>query len=128
MVLEADEATSVGAVRQREWRRRRRANRRQRCGCCDAIFTPARSDQAFCGSACRQRGYRRRKASGATASRRPQEPPWRVFSPPGVVDTRTRPNAPPGPAERARDLAQREAERAREATRKAVDLAARLIG
>jgi hypothetical protein len=78
MVLEADEATSVGAIRQREWRARRRANRRQRCGCCEAIFTPARSDQAFCSSACRQRGYRRRKASGEMASSRPPAPPWRV--------------------------------------------------
>jgi hypothetical protein len=41
---------------------------------------------------------------------------------------RSRANAPLGPAERARDIARREAERAREATRKAIDLAHALIG
>ena len=70
--------TSVGALRQREWRARRRANRRQRCGFCQEIFTPSRADQAFCGSRCRQRGYRRRKASGEMASSRPREAPWRA--------------------------------------------------
>ena len=52
----------------------------------------------FCSAACKQRAYRGRVQSKAAA------------------------------AERARDLAQREAERAREATRKAIDLAHALIG
>jgi hypothetical protein len=92
-----DETPSVGAIRQREWRRRRRASLRQRCGCCDEIFTPSRSDQAFCSSPCKQKGYRRRKASGETALGKPSAAPWRVFSSPGVVDTRSRPEAAPRP-------------------------------
>jgi hypothetical protein len=128
MALEADEVTSVAALRQREWRARRRRQLRQFCAHCSGIFTPIRRDQAFCGSACRQKGYRRRKASGEEASSRPREAPWRVFSSPGLVDTRTAPAAAQRPAERAWDIAQREAERAREATRKAIDLAHALIG
>jgi hypothetical protein len=79
--LNMDESTSVGAMRQREWRARRRANLRQRCGCCAAVFTPSRTDQAFCSSACRQKGYRRRKASGEKPLGRPATAPWRAAMP-----------------------------------------------
>jgi hypothetical protein len=92
--------TTCEAVRKREWRARRRANRRQRCGCCEAIFTPARADQAFCSSACRQRGYRRRKASGEEASRRPTEAPWRTSAPLRPANTPVRPEAAPRAAVR----------------------------
>jgi hypothetical protein len=128
IALETDEAASAGAIRQREWRRRRRANLRQRCGCCGGIFAPSRADQAFCGGACRQKGYRRRKAAGEMASSLPTGPPWRVFSPPGIVDTRSRPSAAPGPAERAAKETRRRKEAEAEALRKAIDRAHALIG
>jgi hypothetical protein len=90
--------TTCEAVRKREWRARRRANRRQRCGCCDAIFTPARCDQAFCSAACRQRGFRRRRKAGEPASSRATAPPWQVFSPPGPRNTGEARKATPGAA------------------------------
>jgi hypothetical protein len=96
--VETNDMASAGAVRQREWRRRRRANRRQRCGCCEAIFTPARADQAFCSSVCRQRGYRRRKASGEPASPRPREAPWLASAPLRPPNAGAMADARPGPA------------------------------
>jgi hypothetical protein len=98
MVLKTEEAPSAGALRLREWRRRRRANRRQRCGCCEAIFTPSRADQAFCSSPCRQRGYRRRRKAGEPASSRATAPPWRELTPARLSDTASRSGAAQRPA------------------------------
>ena len=100
----------------------------QFCASCESIFTPSRSDARYCSSACRQHGYRRRKADSLGSPREATEGPRTaagVFRPPSTGST---PDAAPGPAERARDIAQREAERAREATRRAIDLAHTLIG
>ena len=38
---------------------------RPKCACCNAELEPARSDARFCGSACRQKAYRQRKAATA---------------------------------------------------------------
>ena len=67
---QADEP-SPGALRQRAWRRQRRASRRSLCTCCGRFYVPGRSDQAFCCPACRQLAYRRRRLGGVDASRRP---------------------------------------------------------
>jgi hypothetical protein len=82
------------ACRQRADRRRRRAQRRQICAGCRREFNPRRRDALYCTAACRVMAYRRRNEAKAAA------------------------------AERARDLAQREAERARAARRASIDLAA----
>jgi hypothetical protein len=119
--------TSARALRRREWRRQRRESWRQVCVTCGGIFTPRRSDGIYCSAACSQKAYRRRLA-GETAPARPRAAPWRVSTRPGVLDMRKKPEAVPRPAQRARDLAEREAERAREATRRAIDLAHSLIG
>ena len=37
------------------------------CAVCDAPFVPVRRDARFCGNACRQREYRRRKAARRAA-------------------------------------------------------------
>jgi hypothetical protein len=71
--------TTASAFRQREWRRRRRESWRQYCASCESVFVPGRRDAVFCSAACAQRDYRRRKASGETASRRATVGPWRVF-------------------------------------------------
>jgi hypothetical protein len=49
----------------REWRRRRRANRRQICQACRLEFVPARKDARYCTPACRFRAYRGRLAAAA---------------------------------------------------------------
>ena len=105
MALEAAEippelAKSAGSSAQyhRERRRRRREARRFVCAGCRRDFCPTRKDARYCTGACRFKAYRRRLAARAAE------------------------------AQRARDLAQREAERAREATRRAIDLAHALIG
>ena len=61
----------------RERRRRRRTARRQICAACTDVFVPSRSDQVFCGSACKARDRRRRKAEGEPAGHRPPRPPFR---------------------------------------------------
>jgi hypothetical protein len=71
-------APTIAALAQREWRRRRRENRRQSCAWCGDVFVPSRFDQAFCGPLCRQQSHRSRKASGETALLRPREAPWQV--------------------------------------------------
>lgn len=54
-------ATSEAAYR-RELRAVRRALRAKvRCAACGDWFRPARSDQRFCGAACRQRAHRARR-------------------------------------------------------------------
>ena len=80
MVLRADEP-SEGALRKREWRARRRASWRQRCACCGVVFVPARSDARYCGAACAQRAYRRRKSGGDAPSR--PTAAWRASGPAG---------------------------------------------
>ena len=89
---------SVGARRRREWRRQRRASRRQLCACCGRLFIPGRSDAAFCCLACKQLAYRRRRVSGEPAPRRPTGGPWRVFEAAGPPNTGARVDARPGPA------------------------------
>jgi hypothetical protein len=54
----------------RERRARRRRERQAFCAMCYGTFGPRRSDAKFCGNACRQRAYRRRKAVEAEAARR----------------------------------------------------------
>jgi hypothetical protein len=49
------------ACRQREWRARRRRERRLVCASRGADFCPTRSDARFCSNACRFYAYRRRK-------------------------------------------------------------------
>jgi hypothetical protein len=49
----------------REWRRRRRAARRQVCFGCRHDFTPARKDTKFCSDSCRFRAYRARLRAAA---------------------------------------------------------------
>jgi hypothetical protein len=66
---------SGNASYQRARRARLRASRRQVCACCGDAFTPSRSDQAFCGPACKTRDARRRKAAGETVAGRRQPPP-----------------------------------------------------
>jgi hypothetical protein len=46
----------------RQWRARRRRERRQVCAGCRLDFVPSRSDARFCGAACKQASYRRRQA------------------------------------------------------------------
>jgi|ERR1700684_3259171 hypothetical protein len=82
--------TTCEALRKREWRARRRANRRQKCGCCQEIFTPSRADQAFCGPACKQRGFRRRRKAGEPASSRPRNAPWLAPEPVRPPNTENR--------------------------------------
>jgi hypothetical protein len=61
----------------RERRRRRRTARRQICAACTDVFVPSRSDQVFCGSACKARDRRRRKAEGEPGGKRRQpQPPF----------------------------------------------------
>jgi hypothetical protein len=88
--------TTKSAYRQREWRARRRASRRQSCACCAQVFVPGRADAAFCCLACAQRAYRRRKPTGVEGPRRAPEPPWRVSAPLGPGNTGTTPEADPG--------------------------------
>jgi hypothetical protein len=51
----------------RQWRARRRRERRQVCAGCRLDFVPSRSDARFCGAACKQTTYRQRKAAKAAA-------------------------------------------------------------
>jgi hypothetical protein len=90
--------TTESAIRQREWRRRRRANRRQVCASCSNIFTPGRSDQAFRDTACAQGAYRRRKASGETGPTRPAAAPWLASGPAVPPNTGATADGRPGPA------------------------------
>lgn len=62
MASESDQATS-NACRLREWRAKRRAQRRQVCADCGGIFTPNRSQARFCSVGCKQRSYRRRRSA-----------------------------------------------------------------
>ena len=54
----------------RQWRARRRRERRQVCAGCDEVFVPARVDAVFCSIACKQATYRQRKAAKAAAHAR----------------------------------------------------------
>lgn len=58
------------ATYQREWRARRRANRRKVCHACRLEFCPARKDAKCCTPACRFRAYRARIAARAEEARR----------------------------------------------------------
>ena len=48
---------------ERAKRRRAKAREGKVCPVCGATFTPARKDAVYCSNACRQRGYRARKAT-----------------------------------------------------------------
>ena len=54
----------------REWRARRRANRRQVCFGCRQEFAPARKDAKFCSDSCRFKAYRGRLAAKEAEARR----------------------------------------------------------
>jgi hypothetical protein len=88
------------ACRQREWRARRRRQRRQFCACCGGIFAPSRADARFCSLSCRQKGHRQRKAGREIAPWRPTAPPWRVFEAPGPRHTGAAADAAPGASQR----------------------------
>jgi len=53
----------------RQWRARRRRERRQVCAACGTDFIPARRDALFCSLTCKQRAYRARKAARLAARR-----------------------------------------------------------
>jgi hypothetical protein len=55
----------TSAIYQREWRARRRANRRKVCLSCRLEFSPARKDTKFCSDSCRFKAYRGRLAAAA---------------------------------------------------------------
>jgi hypothetical protein len=84
--MERHEATG-NAIWKRAWRARRRRQLRQSCAHCHGVFKPNRIDQRYCGAACRQKAYRRRKAGGEPAPARPWQPPWLASPVPGVWDT-----------------------------------------
>jgi hypothetical protein len=95
MVLRVDDP-SESALRRREWRARRRAAWRQRCACCGAIFVPARSDARYCGAACNQKTYRRRKAAGEAPSPA-HAAPWLALAPSRPPNPAPTPLAAPEP-------------------------------
>ena len=103
MTSEMDETTSPGALRQRAWRRQRRASRRHLCLCCGRLFIPGRSDTAYCCPGCRQLAYRRRRVSGIDASRRPTDGPWLASASVGPPSPGRTPEAARGEAVGPRD-------------------------
>lgn len=80
--------TTDTAHYQRQWRRRRRAARRQICASCGEVFVPGRRDQVFCSPACKTRDARRRKASGEAPGQRPPKPPFRIHDEPAAPTPR----------------------------------------
>jgi hypothetical protein len=86
------------AMRQRAWRRQRRASRRALCVCCGRLFIPTRADAGYCCQACRQLSYRRRRLSGIDAPRRPTDGPWLASASIGPPNTGATAEAAPGAA------------------------------
>jgi hypothetical protein len=86
------------ACRMREWRARRRRERRAACPSCGGIFIPGRRDAQYCSLPCKQHGYRVRKAAPGG----PQIAAAGLLRRPGSDSGTTAPEAPARPQEPAR--------------------------